>query len=66
MASWFSRQAVLGLPLLTAKEHIEEIMRVSRTDVKRVANQIFQNNGLNLAVIGYRINTGGLTKILKI
>ena len=66
MASWFSRQAVLGLPLLTAKEHIEEIMRVSRTDVKRVANQIFQNNGLNLAVIGYRINTGGLTKILKL
>ena len=65
-AGWYTKQEVLDQKVATPEEYWKKISAVKLVDIKRVAREIFQNNRLNLAVIGYRIKEDGLKKLLKV
>jgi len=51
-ASFYAMQEVMGQELLTPEEKLKMLDKVSINDIKKVAEDIFQNEKLNLAVIG--------------
>jgi len=52
VANWYARQALFRKKIFSLEELISSIDKVSVKDVKRVGEEIFQNKGLNLALIG--------------
>jgi len=52
VVSWYSTQEILTKKMLTPEEKLAKIYAVTGEDVKRVANEIFQQNAMHLAVIG--------------
>lgn len=52
MANWYGRQSALRGSVRSPEEFFELIDRVTLEDIKRVSEDIFKDNGLNLAVIG--------------
>ncbi|MFH1661970.1 MAG: pitrilysin family protein [Candidatus Falkowbacteria bacterium] len=52
MASWHCRSAILRDKILTPEEFLKKINKVRVSDIKRVAEDIFVNEKLNLAIIG--------------
>ena len=67
-ASFYANQEVMGKELLTPEEKMKLIDKVTVNDIKKVAEDIFKNERLNLSVIGPFEETekGKLLKILKI
>ncbi|MBU4536836.1 insulinase family protein [Patescibacteria group bacterium] len=65
IANYFGSQELLKDKILTPEEKIERIKAVTSQDIKRVANRIFVDKGLNLAVIGPIKDKKPLQKILK-
>src|SRR3989338_7939748 len=51
-ASFYASQELLENKVLTLEEKFKEIDRVSINDIKKVAEDIFSSENLNLAVIG--------------
>ena len=51
VASFYGMQELLENKILTPEEKIKEIEKVKTEDIKRVANEIFQKEKLNLAFI---------------
>ena len=51
-ALFYGMQEILKQPVLTPKEHLVEIQKVTAEDIKAVAKYIFNNKKLNLALIG--------------
>src|SRR3989338_7386339 len=51
-ASFYANQEVMGRELLTPEEKMKMIDKVSINDIKKVAEDIFVNEKLNLSVIG--------------
>jgi len=51
-AEYYGILDILGRPLLKPQEKIKKIKAITSQDIKRVANKIFVNKGLNLAIIG--------------
>lgn len=51
-ASFYASQEVMGLPILTPEEKFKIIDRVSVMDIKKTAEDIFQPEKINLAIIG--------------
>ncbi len=51
-ASFYAGQEVMGEKMLTPEEKLKMIDKVSVNDIKKVAEDIFTNEKLNLAVIG--------------
>ncbi len=51
-ASWYARQMVLRNEAITPLEYLKKVNHVTAKDIKRVAESIFKNESLNLAVIG--------------
>ena len=51
-ASFYASQELLEKEVLTLKEKFERIDKVSINDIKKVAEDIFKNEKLNLSVIG--------------
>lgn len=51
-AEYCGYQEVLNKPIKTPEEIIAEIQSITATDVKKIANKIFQDKNLNLAMIG--------------
>ena len=80
VANYYARQAVLGAtldrtqppakrrarPLDTPEAMLKKLKAVKPGDLKRVAGQIFRNQGLNLAVIGPYHDTKQFNRILKV
>jgi len=66
MASWYGRQATLRDKILTPEGFFNKIDKVKTEDIKRVAQQVFVNKGLNLAVIGPFKNSEKFERILKL
>lgn len=66
VASLFGSQEILERKIKTPEEIIREIDRVSDEDVKRVAKNIFENQSLNLAVIGPFKDGKKFEKILRL
>jgi predicted Zn-dependent peptidase len=52
IAEYFGVQEILHQPLMTVHEYRQKILDVTADDLKRVAGSIFQNDKLNVAVIG--------------
>jgi len=51
-AMFYGLQEILKKPVLTPKEQLAKIQKVTAGDIKAVAKYIFRNNKLNLALIG--------------
>jgi predicted Zn-dependent peptidase len=67
-ASFYASQEVMGKELLTPEEKMKLIDKVTVRDIKKVAEDIFKNERLNLSVIGpfEEIEKEKLLKILYI
>lgn len=67
-ASFYATQEVMGRELLTPEERMKMIDKVTVSDIKKVAEDIFKNEKLNLSVIGPFEETEkeALMKILKL
>jgi predicted Zn-dependent peptidase len=51
-ASFYATQEVMNQPLMTPEEKLAMIDKVTVADIKKVAEDIFKNEKLNLSVIG--------------
>ncbi len=65
LAEFFGMQEVLNEKLKTADELIKEVKAVTAADVKFVAERIFKNEGLNLAVVGKFKDKKEFSDVLK-
>lgn len=65
IASWYARHTLMRGKVISPEEYLAKIDEVTAEDIKRVANDIFQNKGLNLAVIGPYEDKNKFNKILK-
>jgi predicted Zn-dependent peptidase len=63
---WYAENMVLEDKVLTPEEFLSKIDRVTAEDVREVAEDIFKENNLNLAVIGPNNNEENLKEILKL
>ncbi len=73
MAQWYGRQAVLFFQqttgekkIITPEEFLNKVNQVSAEDVQRVANEIFINDRLNLAVISPQQDETALKQLLTL
>ena len=64
VASFWGEQEVVDRKTETVEEIMKAYSKVTVRDIKRVANIIFRNDRLNLAIIGPISKSGGLQKIL--
>jgi predicted Zn-dependent peptidase len=65
IANFYGGQELLKHELKNAEEKAEEIRKVTADQVQKLAGQIFQNNKLNLALIGPFKDKAPFQKILK-
>lgn len=49
---FYGAQEIIGLPLKTPKETAEELQKVTAEEIQGVAQNLFRDGGLNLALIG--------------
>lgn len=52
VADWFAEQEILGRAFLTPDEFFSKLEEVTPADVKNVAQEIFTDDRLNLAIVG--------------
>ncbi len=64
-ASYYATQELLEKNILTPEQEFEKIDKVSVSDIKKVAEDIFVSSGLNLAAIG-PLEDSEKSKLLKI
>ncbi len=65
LAEYYGVLDILGRPLLKPQEKIKMIKAVTSQDIKRVANKIFINKSLNLAIVGPIKDKKNLQSILR-
>jgi predicted Zn-dependent peptidase len=66
LASWIGGQEALHDRVLTLEEALAEVAAVAAADVRRVANELFTDDGLRLAVVAPARYSRGLEKRLKL
>ncbi|MFH1610608.1 MAG: pitrilysin family protein [Patescibacteria group bacterium] len=66
IADWYGRQQLLVGKTKTPEQRINEIMKITKKNVDRVAKKIFQTKNINLALIGPFKSEKEFLKILKI
>lgn len=66
VASFFGDQELLQKEMLTPTEIFKEIDKVTAEDILKVANKIFVNRNLNLAIVGPIKEESRLMNLLKI
>lgn len=66
VAEYFAEQELLENRILTPEEKLARIERVTAQDIQDVANDIFVNEKLNLAMIGPIDNKSKVNEILKL
>ncbi|MCK9439011.1 MAG: pitrilysin family protein [Patescibacteria group bacterium] len=64
--NWYGHQFPFSNKFLSPDEVLKKVEKVSSKDIKRVANNLFMNNKLNLAIIGEGIKDSDVKKYLKI
>jgi predicted Zn-dependent peptidase len=52
IAAWYARQQLLGPEVLDPEEAMERFEAVQPTDIQRLAQVLFQEERLNLAIVG--------------
>ena len=65
IANFFGGQELLKREMHDAEEKAKEIRKVTATQIQNLANEIFQNNKLNLALIGPFKEKAKFLKLLK-
>lgn len=63
--TWYGRQFPFTSKFLSPDEFLKKFKKISDQNIQKVANKIFVNNNLNLAVIGDGIDSG-IKKYLKV
>jgi len=66
VAMFFIEQTIMQKKIMTLKEKFALIDKVNSDDILRVAQDIFQNNKLNLAIVGPHKNFSELKNLLKL
>ena len=78
LADWYSRQMVLlgtisrergknlEKNILTPEEYVKKIRKISAQDIRRVSNEIFKNENLNMAVIGPFKNKNKFNRLVRL
>lgn len=66
VAMFFLDQELKKKNIMTVEELMAKIDKVTANDIQRVAQKIFRNDSLNLAVIGPHRDTAKLRKLLKL
>ncbi len=77
VANWYGRQAVLAstverenkgkkVKIISPEEALKQVKRVTTKDIKRVAEELFRTEMLNLAIIGPYKDAKKFEKLLKI
>jgi predicted Zn-dependent peptidase len=66
LASWIGGQEALHDRVLTLDEALEAVAAVSAADVRRVAGELFRDDGLRLAVVAPRGHAHGLDRGLRL
>lgn len=64
LASWYARQVLLGPDVLDPDQVIAEEGRVQAQDIQRLAQELFQQKKLNLAVVGPEDDQGQFEKAI--
>ena len=65
VADWFATQELLTNKIITPEEKLKRISRVTSSNVKQVACDIFKPDKTNLAIIGQSPDKNKLLKLLK-
>ncbi|MFA5020803.1 MAG: pitrilysin family protein [Patescibacteria group bacterium] len=65
IAEWYANLELSDRKLVTPQEKLKKIMAVKESDIKKVANDIFDLNRVNLAVIGPFKDDNKFKKLLK-
>ncbi|MFH0846400.1 MAG: pitrilysin family protein [Patescibacteria group bacterium] len=65
IAQYFGFQEILKNEIIIPEEKVKRIKAITPQDIKRVANNIFKNNKLNLSIISPTADKKKLEKILK-
>ncbi|MBU0611836.1 insulinase family protein [Patescibacteria group bacterium] len=66
IANFYGGQELLKRKIKNAEQRADEIRKVTSSDVQKIANEIFTNNKLNLALIGPFKEGNKFLKILKL
>jgi len=66
LASWIGGQEALHDKVLTLEEALEAVAAVSAADLRRLANELFRDEGLRLAVVAPARYARGLERRLKL
>jgi len=66
VAEWVAEQELLENKILTAEEYIAKIESVTEEQIQEVANELFTDDNLKLAMIGPRKDSAKFEKLLKI
>lgn len=66
IANWYGRQAIMNKnKVISPKNFLEEINKISLKDIKSVASKVFKNENLNLALIG-KVKEEQFKKVLSL
>jgi predicted Zn-dependent peptidase len=65
IANFYGGQELLKREIKSAEEKAQEIRKINAKDIKNLANEIFKDNKLNLALIGPFKEKSSFSKILK-
>ena len=65
VADWYGKQLALHKKISTPAQRLKKITAVTPTQVKRVAEEIFKEEKLNLVLIGPFKSKTDLQKLLK-
>jgi len=65
IANFYGGQELLKREIKSAEEKAQEIRKIKAKDIKNLANEIFKNNKLNLALIGPFKEKQKFSKILR-
>ncbi|MBU3968792.1 insulinase family protein [Patescibacteria group bacterium] len=66
VAEWYGEQEIMHLKLETPEEETNKIKKVTAENIKNIANEIFLNNKMNLAIIGPIKKNKNLLKYMKV
>jgi predicted Zn-dependent peptidase len=66
LASWIGGQEALHDKVLTLEEALEAVAGVSAADIRRLAGELFRDDGLRLAVVAPARFARGLERRLRL
>ena len=65
IASWLGKQELLTNETKTLEQKVKEMEKVTQAQIKRIANKIFNNKKVSIAVIGPLKDGKQLKKLIK-